>query len=205
MGTQDRINAILILLIFCVTCLLLNCQNKNTNEQHTNQADINCNTSLEIVRNQAIELLNAIRSNNCDMLKTFFTFPINNQYIWYKVLSDSELENRNVSQPFTDKDFEKYCNKFFDIDIEKAIGTLNFDKLSVEDEKFIKSDTISVQNGTYLNKCVLSINFNDKDVILSILSNLYDENNEFLSEHIYKYYFTVLNNRLLFSSFEMID
>jgi len=42
-----------------------------------------------------------------------------------------------------------------------------------------------------LNKCVLSINFNENGVMLSVLSNLYDENNEFLTEHIDKYNFII--------------
>lgn len=205
MGTQDRLKIVLIPFICCITCILLNCQSKNTNEQHTNQVYIKNSAGSEIIKKQLIDLANAIKNENCDELKTFFSFPVNNQYIWYKVLSENELDSKNLSEPFTDKDFEKYCNKFFDTEIEKTISTLNFNKLSVESENCIKSDTISVQNGIYINKCVLSINFNDKDVVLSILSNLYDENNEFLSEHIDKYYFTVLNNRLLFSNFQMID
>ena len=132
----------------------------------------------------------------------FFVFPVNNQYIWHKVLFDNEIERKNVSELFTEKDFEKYCSKFFDVDIEKTIATLNLENLSNEN---LESDTVAIRNGIYLNKCVLSIYITDKHLIFSVLSNLYNENDEFLSEHIDKYYFTLIDNKLIFSDFEMID
>lgn len=205
MGTQDRLNTILITFICCVTCLLLNCQNIKPNEQNNSQVNTKSRVSQVAIKNQIVELSYAIKSRNYDILKLYFTFPVNNQYIWYKVLSENELENKNVSQPFTCKDFEKYYNNFFDIDLDEAIATLNFDNFFVDGVNCIKSDTISVQNGPYLNKFVLLINLNDNDVIFSILSNLYDENNELLSEHTDKYYFVFFNKRLHFSNFEMID
>jgi hypothetical protein len=159
-------------------------------------------TNSDSIVSQFVELANAIKSRDCESLKTFFHFPVNNQYIWYKVLSENKLYNKNLAEPFTEKDFDKYYNKFFDIDIEKTIGTLNFETISNE---IMVSDTVAVRNGIYLNKCVLSITFNDKNLILSVVSNLYDENNEFLTEHIDNYYFTLLNSKLIFKNFEMID
>ncbi len=205
MGTLDKIKMILLSFICCIACVFVNCQNKNTSEQHNNQVNLNNSASSKSIEKQFIELANAIKNGNSDDLKTFFIFPVKNEDIWYKVLQENELVIKNVSKLFTDKDFEKYCNKLFDTDIKKTIATLNFDKISFESENIVKSDTVLIKKGTYLNKCVLSINFNENGVMLSVLSNLYDENNEFLTEHIDKYNFIISNNKLLFNGFEMID
>lgn len=205
MGTLDKIKMILLSFICCIACVFVNCQNKNTSEQQNNQVNMNNSASSKSIEKQFIELANAIKNGNSDDLKTFFIFPVKNEDIWYKVLQENELVIKNVSKLFTDKDFEKYCNKLFDTDIKKTIATLNFDKISFESENIVKSDTVLIKKGTYLNKCVLSINFNENGVILSVLSNLYDENNEFLTEHIDKYNFIISNNKLLFNGFEMID
>ena len=205
MGTLDKIKMILLSFICCIACVFVNCQNKNTSEQQNNQVNMNNSASSKSIEKQFIELANAIKNGNSDDLKTFFIFPVKNEDIWYKVLQENELVIKNVSKLFTDKDFEKYCNKLFDTDIKITIATLNFDKISFESENIVKSDTVLIKKGTYLNKCVLSINFNENGVILSVLSNLYDENNEFLTEHIDKYNFIISNNKLLFNGFEMID
>lgn len=204
MAVHDKLKMTLLLFFYCITCTLVSCQNKNTNEQHNNQVNIHNIVSSDSIKNQFIELADAIKNNDCDKLKIFFTFPIYNQYIWYKVLPEDKLDSENILNPFTERDFEKYCKILFDINIKQTIETLNLDKISFPNENF-ESDTIIVQGNIYLNKCVLLISFNNKGLVLSILSNLHNENNEFLSEHIDKYYFTISNNKLLFSNFEMID
>lgn len=205
METLGKLKLFLIPILCCSIFLFINCQNKKVKESNADQIVTSKDANSEIINNQLIKLLNAIKNRNIDTLKTFFTFPVNNQYFWYKVLTDSELENKNLQDSVSIKDFEKYCNKFFDAEIEKTIATLRFEMLLEEGSNCINSDTITVQNGKYLNKCVLSIDFHDKNLVLSLLSNIYDENNNFLSEHIDNYFFNTSSNRLIFYNFEMID
>jgi len=200
METQDRTKIILIAFVCCV-CLLVHCQNQ-AGKQHISQMNAKDNVSSEVIKNKFVDLANAIKIGDCERLKAYFTFPVANQYIWYKVLSDNEIERTNIAKLFTEKDFEHYCNKFFDTEIETSINTINIEAFSNDN---LTSDTVVVRDGIYLNKCVLSINFNNDSVLFSVLSNIYDENEEFLSEHVDKYYFTLVDNKLMFSNFEMID
>src|SRR5574344_2178086 len=100
MVTQDSIKIILISFI-CCSSVLVSCQNKNANEQHTNYLKTNNNVISKIIVNQFVELANAIKDRDCERLKMFFVFPVNNQYIWHKVLFDNEIERKNVSELFT--------------------------------------------------------------------------------------------------------
>ena len=204
MRLQDKLKVVLC--CFCVVySFSASCQTRDAHKQYYNQENGAKNSTCTTAKMEIAGLLNALKNKNCNAVKTFFNFPVRNEYIWYKVLSEKELEDKDVLKLFTEKDFDTYCNKLFGSEIKDAVNTLNLNTFSLSENFHVRSDSIISQHDMYMYKSVLSIYFDGINLELDVLSSIYDKNGEYLSEHIDKYSFRMLNDSLRFVNFEMID
>jgi hypothetical protein len=69
----------------------------------------------------------AVYNNDTATIKSYFSFPFENfaNEIWYLVLTEKELEAKNLGMgeitPFTEKDFNRYYKKLFPKQFVKAL------------------------------------------------------------------------------------
>lgn len=98
---------------------------------HSVHALINTNTSFDSTSKIWIEdfklFRDAVYRNDTAKVKSFFKFPLMNggSEIWYLVLTEKELEKKNISYkrsvPFTANDFNRYYKKLFPAVFVKTI------------------------------------------------------------------------------------
>lgn len=92
----------------------------------------------------------ALITHDVNHAKTFFSFPILNSEIWYRVKpmrSESDAEKLTQETPFTEKDFENYFDTLFDAGFIRCLSDINPNELQ---EKSKDQSKDLIRNGRVL-------------------------------------------------------
>jgi hypothetical protein len=125
-------NFIASALIFC-TILLFSAKATIINQARSFNTQVQVNTELEGWIEDVNKFREALLTGNRDLVKSYFTFPINEpgNDIWFCVNSRfaASLDPKK-STPFKELDFDKYYSELFGVDFKKTFELIELSKLS---------------------------------------------------------------------------
>ena len=144
---------------------------------------------------------NLVLENKKQEIKVFFEFPINGVDLWYKVLSDSDIQKANTEKPISEVDFNNYFDKIFSRNFKDCLEGLNTHQLF--DSGQFSTKFIAFNQGDLVGKSQMVAVYLDNELTLTIHIILQHNSDEGDSEHTEIFTFKNINQRLRFTSFNM--
>jgi hypothetical protein len=150
------------------------------------------------------KLIICIDNLNYNEIKEYIKFPLLNSDIWYVVLPEDEYESFDFSKSFTEKDYDKYCNKIFSKEFIEGLKLIDFSIL--RQENYYKTDSYSSQDDRYLMIYWLELDLAQDALTITLNSKVIDIDyyGDF-SDHQAVYSFAYKNNTLRLESYMMFD
>ena len=181
-------NIIASVLISC-SILLLNATAPSMDQLRTVNTKELMNTALDDWIEDVNKFRVALLTGNRDLVKSYFTFPINEpgNDIWFCVNSRfaASLDPKK-STPFKELDFDKYYSELFGLDFKKTFELIDLSKLSTSSTVQCPKIEIIPESKSHMKASIDKVN---KVLTLEVIN----EAKEF-GKFSFKYRFRILNN-----------
>lgn len=189
---------------------LYSCNNGSSGSDHQTTID-STKAGIDTLNSSWIEdfreFRNAVYFGNISKVKTYFKFPISDEYngIWAIAQSDWTKSNDSTIIPFTEKHFDKYYNMLFTKEFIKSILKIKSEELFLKNSS---SSGLFVQDSITNYMMTASVDKTDKILHLVLLfdTEIKDESGDSMDggESGIGYIFIIQNNgRLLFKGIQL--
>lgn len=201
METRDKKILAMKLLCFVLILVHTSCQSSpsptlSQSTENKNQALVN--DSIEIQFNQFKKL---VLEGKKEGVKVFFEFPIKSVDLWYKVLTDDEIERANTDSPFNEKDFTTYFDRLFTKIFKECLSTINSRQLF--DIGKYSTNFIGFEEKNFTGKSQIKATYSSNELRLTVNTIIRDKSDKVQTEHTEIYIFKIIDKRLKFAAFFM--